>query len=610
MSAFSRLPFKFAALLLLALIASGPVLRAQPSNLIVNPGFERSIRSFDPWSGVSSSGFLESPTNEASILVQAGGIAPSKMPVSISAADMNSDGLPDIGAMDGLGYLKIYFNSGTKTEPKFSFPEYSSLFLNPLPFMQRLSQEVERIHDSLGTQRIHLADVAKSGKFDLLIGTYGGAMRFIPNSGSAMRPDFRNPSRPEQAAVETGSRIWANILAPHVFDWNRDGRPDILVGEGSYSANSIHILLGTGAGRPSFEDEDRHVLAWGMGLEQLSPCVVDWNNDTHPDILSTERGGRVALYLNPGTPWKPGTQIPFHSMLTVDSATPTGLPAETSSAKPDPLDFLKATNLLSTGGISTISSADFNGDGLFDLIFGKRNGRIALAINNGQLGHPKFAQPSEIKSAAPPDPLFAPSGWQISTGWDRGNFLSFATAAKADPAAAIQPTEGNSCLIVGYTQTKDSFMPIPAMPRPAMRDTETMIFSPNLFEVSQTINTPLLVGKTYVLSFKSRGSQVSSATATLEFRGFKQLGEDRIIRGERGAVKKELNRAEETKPIPVTFSPGSNWSEVRKELKIEFDNKELNTLEKTTGAEIRIRFLLAPGSGQAAFDDFKLVEKQ
>jgi hypothetical protein len=523
---------------------------------------------------------------------------------------MNSDGLPDIGAMDGDGYFKIYFNAGTKTEPKFNSAEYSSLFLNPLPLMQRLSPEIKKAHDSLGTQRIHLADAAKSGKLDLVVGTYGGAMRFIPNSGAATRPDFRNPSKPEQAAVETGSRIWANILAPHAFDWNRDGRPDILVGEGSYSANSIHILVGRGAGRPSFKDEDRHVLAWGMGLEQLSPCVVDWNNDSHPDILATERGGRVALYLNPGTPWKHGDQIPFHSLLTIDGAPPAGLPPGTDPAKPDPMDFLKATNLVSTGGISTISSADFNGDGLFDLIFGKRNGRIALALNKGQAGQPKFSQPADIKSAAPPTPLFAPSGWQTSLGWERGNFLSFATAAKADPSATIQPAEGTACLVVGYSASKYSFMPLPALPRPATRDTETIINSPNVFEVSQTINTPLSVGKTYILSFKSRGSQVSSATATLEFRGIKQLGEDRIIRGDRGAVKKELNRAEETKPLPVTFSAGSNWGEVRKELEIKFDDKELNTLDKTTGAELRIRFVLTPGSGQLALDDFKLTEKQ
>jgi hypothetical protein len=601
---------KTAALLSLALLASVPALRAQQTNLIGNPGFERSIRSFSPWGGVSSSGLLESPTNEADILAQVGGVAPSKMPVSISAGDLNGDGLPDIAAMDGLGYLKIYFNSGTKTEPKFSTPEYTSLFLNPLPLMRPVNRQVVNVHGSQGTQRIHLADVTKTGKLDLLIGTYGGTLHFIPNSGGPARPDFRNPARPEQALVKTGSRIWANILAPHAVDWNKDGRPDILVGEGSYSANSIHILLGKKMGQPAFEDADRHVLAWGMGLEQLSPCVVDWNNDGHPDLLVTERGGRVALYLNSGAPWKPGDTLPFHSLLTVDGAPPAGLPPGTDTAKPDPLDFLKATNLVSTGGISTISSADFNGDGLFDLVFGKRSGRIAIALNKGQSGQPKFGQPEDIKSTVQAEMIFAPSSWTISTGEQRGNFLAYASAIKADANPAIAPAEGTSSLVVGYAPAKYTILPLPAYPRPAARDTETVIYSPNYFEVTQTLGTPLQVGKTYTLTFKARGAQVSAATATLQFRGLKQLGEDRIVRGDRGAVKKELNKAEETQKLPETFSPGSNWSEVRKDFAIKFENKDLNTLEKTTGAELRISFLLVPGTGQIALDDFKLVEKQ
>jgi hypothetical protein len=95
-------------------------------------------------------------------------------------------------------------------------------------------------------------------------------------------------------------------------------------------------------------------------------------------------------------------------------------------------------------------------------------------------------------------------------------------------------------------------------------------------------------------------------TATLQFRSLKQLGEDRVVSGDCGAVKKQLNKTEETKKLPETFSPGSNWGEVRKEFTVKFDNKDLNTLEKTTGAEL----LLSPGTGQISLNDFQLVEKQ
>ena len=42
-------------------------------------------------------------------------------------------------------------------------------------------------------------------------------------------------------------------------------------------------------------------------------------------------------------------------------------------------------------------AADWNGDGVFDIIFGKTNGHIAVAINRGTKEQPKFDQPFEVK---------------------------------------------------------------------------------------------------------------------------------------------------------------------------------------------------------------------
>ncbi|HAQ67375.1 MAG TPA: hypothetical protein DCR70_06500 [Phycisphaerales bacterium] len=104
-----------------------------------------------------------------------------------------------------------------------------------------------------------------------------------------------------------------------------------------------------------------------MGLEQLSPTVVDYNGDGNNDLLVSERSGKVAVYLGKGGPFKPGEPIPFHSFITIDGAPPT-LPANTPTPEPgaslDPMDAIKATNLLSAGGGCTIATADFNGDGI------------------------------------------------------------------------------------------------------------------------------------------------------------------------------------------------------------------------------------------------------
>ncbi len=601
-------------LLLPALIAAVACAQTNAqTNLLGNPGFERSIRTPNAWQGLSDAGNLLNPSSEAPVLAQAGGIGPTTMPPGISAGDYNADGLADIAAADGNGFIKIYFNQGSRTEPKFGAAEVTGLFFNPLPITRPANRLATEIHRRLGTQRIHIADVTRSGRLDILAGTYGGQLFLFPNGGGNAKPDYRTPPRLDTAEIKTGSRVWANILAPFAVDWNKDSRTDILVGEGSYSANSIHILLGKGSGKPVFEDSDRHVLAYGMGLEQLTPCAVDYNGDGRLDLLVSERGGRVAVYLSGTEPWKPGDTLGFHSFITIDGAPPAGLPPATAGAgKPDPLDALKATNLLSAGGSCTLSSADFNGDGLFDLVFAKRSGRIAMSINKGTATEPKFPAPTDLKADVPGVPFLSPSGWTVDAGADRGNFYGFSTVLKSGnqtAPGAVQPAEGTSFLQSGYFAEAGNVMPRPVPQRPATKDSEELILTPNVFELSQTIAAPLKVGKTYTLSFKSRGTQVSNASATLQYRGVKRLGDDIIVKGDRGAVKKQLNQAEETKRDTAPFSAGTNWNEFKREFTIEFEKKELSGLEATAGAELRLAWTLAPGTGQLALDDFKLVEK-
>ncbi len=114
----------------------------------------------------------------------------------------------------------------------------------------------------------------------------------------------------------------------------------------------------------------RYVLAFGDGLEQLTPAVVDYNGDGAPDLLVAERSGKIAVYLNKGEEVKPNApppEIPFASFIAGSGGSP-----------------------LTFGGISTVSTGDFNGDGLFDLVVGKMNGRIAMALNVGTKTEPKF----------------------------------------------------------------------------------------------------------------------------------------------------------------------------------------------------------------------------
>ncbi|MEI6033465.1 MAG: VCBS repeat-containing protein [Verrucomicrobiae bacterium] len=620
-----------------------PPAPAAPKNMLSNPSFETGFRRDNLWDGVDTGGALAGERSGLPVLTTSGAISETSMPISVAVEDLNGDGLFDIAAMDPIGYLRVYFNSGNKTEPKFTVGELAGIFLSRVDPADPTLQGVTRKYARSG-QRICLSDITRSGKKDLVVGNYLGEIMILMN-GSGVRPDFRQPSNIAQAIIPTmkdSLKKWGNVFAPTTFDWNRDGKDDLLVGEGSYSANSIHLLLNQGSGaRPIFEENNSSVLAYGMGLEQLTPCIVDYNGDGKMDLLVTERSGKVAVYLNAGKPWRAGDTLPFDSFLSIGGAKPAPAAAP-AAAKPvvaatskDPMVAATAPGLLSVGGIATLAAADMNGDGLFDLVFGKSNGKIALSVNTGTKTDPKFAAPVEIKGEAGTPPFNVPSGWECNFGLDRGNFNGFVSVVKeADDPQALPFPDGKACLKAGYIQPKNRVMavPAPAQYPPAFptwkpptgkendltyiitRNTIDMGTPSSYFEVRQEGTKPLKNNKTYSFSMKVKGNKVSDAFVGITFWGRKELGATRFERQDRGVIRKE-NKAEERNAAVFRINSVSpQWSEVKGELTVKFKDKDLAAAaldgkdgELTWGTSII--FNLAPGTGTLYVDDIKLIEK-
>jgi hypothetical protein len=509
---------------------------------------------------------------------------------------MNNDAKLDIVTMDTIGYLRVFFNSGTPQEPKFTKGDLAGIFLSRLLPAEMQALGVNNRDFRLGG-RLFATDMFKTGKKDLLIGNYGGEVLQLLNSGSAQTPDFRQPPDVAKLAIPTSKNPavkWGNVFAPASWDWNRDGREDLLLGEGSYSANNIHLLINSGGGtKPVFEEAGRHVLAFGDGLEQLTPTVVDYNGDGLPDLLVSERSGKIAVYLNKGAPWKPGEpvpELPFTSFVSSSSGSP-----------------------LSFGGISTVSAGDLTGDGLFDIIVGKSNGRIAMVINKGTKQEPKFDPPVEIKGDPGTPPMALPSGWDVDIGVGRGNFLAQMSVVKQTENENLQPAEGKAALLVNYDPSPNKIIPAPSTYLPALANwmptrAGNMDNAPaRAFQLRQADRARLKVGTSYVFSMKVRG-RASDGQVLIGYTGSKEIGEAKVTQGGRDSATVQRNIAREERDEKLTFNPGANWTEVRKEFKIGFSNRDLSDLKETSSTVVQINFTL-PQGGELYIDDVKLIEK-
>ena len=608
-------PAAFLLLAQSAVLAQAPP-PAAPKNAIRNGGFERTLQAPNLWSGVDKDGFLAGFRGSLPVLNESGSVTETPVPVGVAVADLNADALPDILSSDPLGFVRIYFNSGSKDKPKFTAGELSLPWLasgEGDPTWRPIGVSDYWAKRRFGVRASLSPSPAVAGKFDLVAGNYFGDIFIVRNTGSPQSPQFPQPQPLAKAIVATSkdpAHRWGNVFAPLLHDWDADGKPDLLVGEGSYSANNVHLFLNQGsAASPVFNEQKRQPLALGEGRQQLTPALADVNGNGKLDILVTDRSGRLTAYLRPDN-WQWGESIAPAGFLAKNG----GLTSDNNQA------------LVLGSGIHTIATGDLNGDGLFDLVVGKTNGRLAWSTNQGSKESPKFAPPADLTGDKPVPPAWqVPSQWDVDTGTTRGNFFAYANGVTAQEDPNAQPVEGTRALKFGYATPDNKLLPrisltFPASPefdRRGGRSNAGAVLSrsaeqrgigtpSNFFILRQPVE--LEIGKNYKLSFQAKGNKVGNASYVLAWRNSKQLGEERVVRGERGAVKVQRNVIDDSNQLSADFRPGGNWTAVSKSCKIEYKNeRDLNKEKLTSEAILEISFDLGAPDGFLYLDDLKLV---
>ena len=345
-------------------------------NIFPSGAFSNVQPTYVPWAGVDSLGNIHCIDGKQLAVDDNGRIGYIPFAPSVAVGDLNGDGKPDLVVADSYGYFWYFPNSGTPQSPAFTQGEVIPIWLG----VEEIDNHTEATHNFV--PRIQLLDPSGGNKLDIYAGSYTGELFHIPNTGSSSAPGFRPTVSRDSLVINTRKKgvLWCNYLSPCLTSlFGGLNSLDLVLGEGTYSANSIYLLRNIGtATSPTFNEDHLQKIVPGMGSEQLTPAVVDWNNDGKPDVICGDRTGHLTLYLN-------------------NSADPTVPTFATGT----PIT-IAGQNIFGT--CISVTIADLTGNHLPNLLISKSDGTIVYALNSGTLGAPKFTTPpTPIRGVLPPN---------------------------------------------------------------------------------------------------------------------------------------------------------------------------------------------------------------
>ncbi|MBN2021930.1 MAG: Ig-like domain-containing protein [Pirellulales bacterium] len=315
------------------------------------------------------------PALAPAVFVQADGADLAVDEYSVPAvADWNADGLADLlvgeKTASGQGQVRVYLNVGTAAAPVFEAAGVALL---------DSGQPVSVPGGGCLGAFPRVADWDRDGRQDLLVGRADGMIELFTNVGASAQPRFVSAGMVQvgspgaKAALDVGSRATLDVV-----DWDNDGRFDLVIGG---MDGRVHVLIDQAlAGAPDFHADD--VLTDGstdliVPSGRASVAVVDFDADGRKDLVVGNTDGQILFHANVGTDAQPAFG-PVQAVLA--DGLPLDLPG-TPRSRP--------------------VAADFNDDGIVDLLVGSADGLVRLYL--GQAG-PAVSEPFNNNDGPPGEP--------------------------------------------------------------------------------------------------------------------------------------------------------------------------------------------------------------
>jgi hypothetical protein len=276
-----------------------------------------------------------------------------------SYVDWNNDGKKDLVVGEGggggyVGYVRVYLNVGTSSEPQFSDYFYAQSNGSDLIYSSGCNCGCMGLFPRVVYWD---ADAHK----DLITGTPDGTVLLYLNTDTDTDPTFDGGTMLQVGPPDSKTELFVGLRAtPTVVDWDNDGAKDLVVGA---LDGKLHLFINEGTDTApdflteTFAQENGSDLVvppllptWGRS----SPVIMDLDGDGNKDLLTGNTDGQLLLYSNVGTDAAP--IFSGYSFVESDGV---------------PIDLLDSPR-------SRPFVCDWTGDGYLDVLIGAGDGKVHL----------------------------------------------------------------------------------------------------------------------------------------------------------------------------------------------------------------------------------------
>ncbi|MDX1362895.1 MAG: VCBS repeat-containing protein [Arenibacter latericius] len=240
--------------------------------------------------------------------------------------------------------------------------------------------------DVYGNPSPNMADFDNDGDLDIICGEFVDGFTWFENIGTRENPKF---TIGRQLQNEFGPLIMdLEMMRPVAVDWNNNGHIDLIVGDEDgrvvFIENTGKIDLNMPVFKsPIYLQQKPYNIKFGA---LVTPFSVDWDDDGDEDLICGNSAGYIGFIEN-----LDGSTLPSF-------AKPVYLEADGEVFR-----IMAGINGSIQGpaerkwGYTTLTVADWDGDGLKDIVYNSIFGKVEWLKNIGTKGAPKLTKMGGVK---------------------------------------------------------------------------------------------------------------------------------------------------------------------------------------------------------------------